>query len=809
VPPGRYGGIGGGLTTSQPNLNEAAAHGRSWTVALLTETEPGRRNRRTIDSLFLFGAAVLVGLSAVIAAMASEQDEEVAHALTTLLGWAGFLWRTAFFGLVGLAIVVVLDVLWRRRWDLARDLLFAAVGVVGAAVVLGRVVEGDWLPVKAHALARWGYPELRLAGALAVLVVVGPELVRSVRLLAIWLIGPAALGAVVLGAALPSSVLGALSVGVAAGALVRLVFGTAAGVPPVETVRSALTALGVEVGDLKPATEQRIGAAQYLGHDARGRPLAVRVLGRDAQDTQRLARRWRSLAYRDPPRSVADGRLEQVEHEALATLMAAQAGVRVPEVVTAALGPDGNALVATHQPELAPLERSSPDQVSDETLEELWQQAARLRAAGISHGRLNASNVLVLDDGPMLIDLSAATLGAPQTALDIDVAELLVACTVLVGPDRALRKALDAGWGDAIGRALPYLQRAALTPHLRDLARTHEVGLKDLRAAAAAATGQEPPEVAPLRRVRPKNLLLTASLVFAAYLLISQLSNIGFGTIVDELRQAEPAWLVLALILAQCTFVASGVSVRGAVLTPLPLLPCVVLQSAMKFINLTVPSSAGRIGMNLRFLQRMGVPGPQALAASTVDDASETLVQAALLLVSFSFVDVNIDTNKFHGAAPDSRLVAALVLAVVLSVVIVLTVPKLRARVVPGVRSALSGLWEVARIRRKRLELFGGNVVSELVYAIALGATCLAYGVDLNLPQLVFVNTAASVLSSVIPTPGGIGAAEASLSAGLIAVGVDEPTALAIAITQRLWTFYLPPIWGYVSLRWLSRKGYV
>ena len=60
-----------------------------------------------------------------------------------------------------------------------------------------------------------------------------------------------------------------------------------------------------------------------------------------------------------------------------------------------------------------------------------------------------------------------------------------------------------------------------------------------------------------------------------------------------------------------------------------------------------------------------------------------------------------------------------------------------------------------------------------------------------------------------MPVPGGIGAAEASLSAGLIAVGVDQSAALAIAITQRLCTFYLAPIWGYVSLRWLTRKGYI
>ena len=138
-----------------------------------------------------------------------------------------------------------------------------------------------------------------------------------------------------------------------------------------------------------------------------------------------------------------------------------------------------------------------------------------------------------------------------------------------------------------------------------------------------------------------------------------------------------------------------------------------------------------------------------------------------------------------------------------------MAVPKLRNRVVPQLRGALSGLWSVARVRGKRIELFGGNLASELLYALALGATCLAYGVHLNLAQLVFVNTAASVLSSLIPVPGGIGAAEAALSAGLIAIGVDESSAFAIAITQRLCTFYLPPIWGYFCLRWLDRKSSV
>ena len=751
----------------------------------------------------------LVGLAAVLAESAAAEDEDVAEALVTVLGWAPAVWRAALVGALALALAVVGDVLLRRRWALVRDLVLALLVVAGLASVLGRLVEGDWLPLEAHVFSRWGFPEVRLACVVAVLVVAGPELVRPVRRLATWLVPLATLGTVAIEASLPSAAFGGLALGLTAAVAVRLTFGTAAGVPPTERVRTALLELGVDVNDLTISARQRVGEAVFVGHDLSGSPLKIRVLGRDAQDTQRLARRWRLLAYRDPPRSAPVGRLEQVEHEALATLMAAQAGVRVPEVVAVGLGPEDDAIVVTRQPDVEPLELASPDEVSDEVLEDLWQQVARLHEAGISHGRLNAGNVLVCDDGPMLVAMSAATLGAPQSALDLDVAELLVACAVLVGPERALRKAVEAGWRDSVARVLPYLQRAALTPHLRDLARSHELGLESLRAAAAEATGSSPPEIAPLRRVRPKDIVLTAAVIFAAYLLIGQLAAIGFDAIADELEEADVTWVVVALILAQCTFIGSGVSVRGTVATPLALLPCVLLQSAIKFINLTVPSSAGRIGMNLRFLQRMGVPRAQAVAAGAVDDVSETLVQGALFLLTIPLVGATVDTDAFRGGGPDTRLLAGIAVALLVTVVVVLAVPKARAKVVPGVRSALSGLWHVARIRRKRMELFGGNVGSELLYALALGAACLAYGVDLNLAQLVFVNTSASVLSSLIPVPGGIGAAEAALSAGLIAMGVDESTAFAIALTQRLCTFYLPPIWGYLSLRWLGRKGYV
>jgi glycosyltransferase 2 family protein len=797
------------LQTRQQHSRSVAISG-SLSLALLTPAEPGRRNRRTIDAAFLVLASLATGLAAIVARSAQDVDLEVSDALASLLGWAPNLWRAAFVLAFAFAIAIVGVVLFRRRWTLARDLVLSAVIVGIAGSALGRLVDqGWWSQVDAHILSNWGFPEARLATTVAIFGVAGPELVRPARRLSAWIVGAAALGAVVLGIGLPSQVLGALALGLGASALVRLALGSAAGVPTTERVRLALAALGVAVDDLETSPRQRIGSAEFVGKSPEGDSLKVRVLGRDAQDTQRLARRVRLLAYRDPPRSAPVGRLEQAEHEALATLMAANAGVRVPVLVAVGLGPDDDALVVTRQPDIPPLEHSRADDVSDEVLRDLWEEVARLHEAGIAHGRLNAGNVLLAGDGPMLVDLSAATLAAPQSLLDIDVAELLVACTLLVGHERALRQAVDAGWRDSIARVLPYLQGAALTPHLRDRARANEVRLNDLRAAAARAAGMEAPEIAALRRIRPKDLVLMAAVIFAAYLLITQLAEIGFGTIADELRDAEPAWVVVALILAQTTFVPSGISVRGGVATPLPLLPCIVLQSALKFINLTVPSSAGRVATNLRCLQRMGAPRAEALAGGAIDDVSNTLVQAALFALTLPFVGVSIDTSQFKAAGPDRRLLIAIGVALVVTVVLAAAIPRVRARVLPGIRDALSGLWSVARVRRKRLEVFGGSLASELLYALALGASCLAYGVHLDVAQLIFINTSASVLSSIVPVPGGIGAAEAALSAGLIAMGVDESTAFAIALTQRLCTFYLPPIWGYFSLRWLAQKGYV
>ena len=39
--------------------------------------------------------------------------------------------------------------------------------------------------------------------------------------------------------------------------------------------------------------------------------------------------------------------------------------------------------------------------------------------------------------------------------------------------------------------------------------------------------------------------------------------------------------------------------------------------------------------------------------------------------------------------------------------------------------------------------------------------------------------------------------------------GVPEAIAFAAALTHRLVTYYVPPAWGWIALRWLGKHGYV
>ncbi|MGH8735222.1 MAG: lysylphosphatidylglycerol synthase transmembrane domain-containing protein [Burkholderiales bacterium] len=109
----------------------------------------------------------------------------------------------------------------------------------------------------------------------------------------------------------------------------------------------------------------------------------------------------------------------------------------------------------------------------------------------------------------------------------------------------------------------------------------------------------------------------------------------------------------------------------------------------------------------------------------------------------------------------------------------------------------------------KLLQLYGGNLLSQLLFALTLGACVRAFGMHLPLSDLILINTVVSLFAGILPVPGGVGVTEGGISLGLTRAGVPAELAFAIALSYRFAVFYLPPIWGYLSFKWLAARRYL
>ena len=136
--------------------------------------------------------------------------------------------------------------------------------------------------------------------------------------------------------------------------------------------------------------------------------------------------------------------------------------------------------------------------------------------------------------------------------------------------------------------------------------------------------------------------------------------------------------------------------------------------------------------------------------------------------------------------------------------------PPLDAKqLIPGVRSAAGSLRQAAASPVKLSLLFGGSALLTLAYIAGLAASVQAFGGGPGLIVLGAVYLAAAALAAAAPTPGGLGAIEAALVAGLTGVGMQPGPAVSAVLVYRLATYWLPVLPGWLCWRSLQHREYV
>jgi uncharacterized membrane protein YbhN (UPF0104 family) len=166
-------------------------------------------------------------------------------------------------------------------------------------------------------------------------------------------------------------------------------------------------------------------------------------------------------------------------------------------------------------------------------------------------------------------------------------------------------------------------------------------------------------------------------------------------------------------------------------------------------------------------------------------------------------------SSNFAFRPPRATVVIAL--AVMLALVALFSLPPVRRRIWgrfgPLLRQIGPRLLTVVQRPRKIIEGLGGLILLNVFYIAALVCCVHAFGGNLNVAAIGVVYLTGSVVGQAAPTPGGLGAVEAALAAGLTAAGLDGGVAVSAVLTFRLVTFWIPTIPGYFALHTMQRRG--
>ncbi|MGW3265391.1 lysylphosphatidylglycerol synthase domain-containing protein [Streptomyces sp. NPDC001056] len=330
--------------------------------------------------------------------------------------------------------------------------------------------------------------------------------------------------------------------------------------------------------------------------------------------------------------------------------------------------------------------------------------------------------------------------------------------------------------------------------------------LTQIRHQVLRIRPQAPVHPARLERVRPRTLISFIAGAIGAYFLLTQLTHIQFGTLFS---QAQWGWVLAAVLFSALSYVAAAMSLLGFVPERVPFPRTVAAQVAGSFVKIVAPAAVGGVALNTRFLQRAGVrPG---LAVASVG-ASQLFGLGChiLMLLSFGYLT---GTEKTPTLSP-SRTVIAGLLTVAVLVLVVTSVPFLRKFVVTRVRSLFAGvvprMLDVLQRPQKLVTGIGGMLLLTACFVMCLDASVRAFGggtASLSIASVAVVFLAGNALGSAAPTPGGVGAVEASLTLGLIAFGLPKEVAAPAVLLFRLMTLWLPVLPGWLAFNHLTRKG--
>ncbi|HEY1618780.1 MAG TPA: lysylphosphatidylglycerol synthase domain-containing protein [Streptosporangiaceae bacterium] len=757
----------------------------------------------------------MTGIELVLVAVVALVGVQVSAASATrrlpgpVLGLLGFI---AHFAVFALPVALAISLAARRQWRRLAEAVLAGVAVMLIVALANVVLLQHPFSLLYQGLAsapgRDGTaPPLfdgYLAGLVAYMTVVGLG-GRPQWRAAFWVaIGFYGLTALADAQTTVLALLLTLLIGSTIGSGLRFAVGTVSERPSALSIAAALGAADAPVASIRRVWDSPSEYRRYLVVTTDGQQREVTVFDRDQQAVDVLYRIYRRVRVKAQVSRSAPLTMERaVERHALLIYAVEDAGVATP-ALRALVRVGSEAAVLSCEPCAGTPLANLPAPPTDAQLDAVWRTVLRLHEHSVTHRTLTADRILFTgpDNGDVvLLDPGNGDVAASEVQRRLDLVQLLAELALLVGPDRAADIAHQQAGRD-LPALIPLLQPVALHRSTRGELRRHKDILPALRKRLTAqAPDQEVPPVQ-LERFRLRTIVTLVIGVIAADILVGQVSRSGFRHL---FANADWRWSVVALLLSAVTYLGATWSLTGFVLERLSMVRTLLAQLAGSFVTLATPAAVGGVAINVRFLRKAGVAPADAAASVGVSQLFGLGLHLTLLVI---FAAVT-GTSRTHSLRPHEWVyiaVGILIAAALTALAFPAGRRLVRARLAPALGQVIPRLLDIAQRPVKLAQGIGGALLLTAAYILCLYATIRALGGSVPLASVAVVYLTGNAIGSVVPTPGGLGAVEAALSAGLTAAGLPGTTAVSAVLLFRTLTFWLPVPAGWAAMHFLQSR---
>ena len=295
-----------------------------------------------------------------------------------------------------------------------------------------------------------------------------------------------------------------------------------------------------------------------------------------------------------------------------------------------------------------------------------------------------------------------------------------------------------------------------------------------------------------------------AALAFAVHIILPQVKELPNA--IQQVQKGSFWSLFAALSISLIGYLGGAISLQGSLEQTIPLWSATETTLATAFTGLLAPQGVGALTTNLHFLDKQGVPTTIGATAVGLNAVAGVLVHMVSLVFAVAFYGRSL-LGDVRVPPRWELLVAAAVVAIVVGAIV--WSPFGQTKVIPQVLNSGRALGSTLRHPVRAVQLLGGSALITLCNALALAFAMDAFGRTIPAGKVIAVYLVGAALASIAPTPGGLGAIEAALVAGLTAVGSPAGTAVGGVLVFRLLTFWLPILPGMWMLRRLNLRGLV